>query len=640
MPTHLIEHVSSERLCRHLPPVGLALALALSAVWFWLAIPFGLSSAQAQTLCVKPGGGDGCQSHIGDALGLAQPGDTILVAAGTYTENVMITQTVILQGGWNPDFTVRDLAQYTTTIIPTDTTQSVVAVQGQFADTTAVAPTLDGFTITGGQANLGSNHGGGLRIVDSDASVISNTIKGNSAFLLGGGVWVQRGAPRLENNRIEDNLSAGPAQDAFGGGVALENSQATLAGNIVAGNVISGSGYGAGLDVNGGAVSLAGNTLSENGVTVVGYGGGMAVRNGATTLLEGEHMEANHVDFGGGVYADGSTLLIQEATIIANKATRNIPGQGGGLYILDSAITVTNSTIRGNSTASGGGIYNADSDISVRDSTIISNNAVFDGGGIYSGGVTILDNVTVMGNEAGDEGGGIFNSSIGSLVVSQSSVLSNTVDDSGGGIAVSGPITLTGVTIQGNIAAADGGGLFNDDDTATLTNVTISGNAAAGNGGGVFNNSGVMTVTNATVTSNEAGLQGHGLYNDEIMTLKNTIVAGNGDENCADNDTLVSAGHNLEDADSCGFDPAQDDLIDADPLLAPLADNGGPTLTHALLAGSPAIDTADNGLCPNSDQRGLPRPIDGNDDGLAICDMGAFEFDPAFFSLYLPVVRN
>lgn len=640
MPTHPIDQFSSGRLGRRLLPVGLALTLALWLLWFWLTIPFGLSSARAQTLCVKPGGGDGCQEYIGVALALAEQGDTILVAAGTYTENVMITQTVTLQGGWNPDFTVRDLAQYTTTIVPTDTTQSVVAVQGEFADTTAVAPTLDGFTIIGGQADLGSNHGGGLRIVDSNAIVISNTIKGNSAFLLGGGVWVQRGAPRLQDNRIEDNLSLGSGQDAFGGGVALENSRAALAGNIVAGNVISGSGYGAGLDVNGGTVSLTGNTVSENGVTVIGYGGGIAARNGATILMAGDHIEANHVDFGGGIHADGGTLLIQEATIIANRATRNIPGQGGGIYMLDSVITVTNSTIGGNLTASGGGIYNADSDISVRDSTIISNSAVFDGGGIYSGGVTTLNHVTVTRNEAGDEGGGLFNSSIGSLVVSQSTIISNTGEDSGGGIAVSGPTTLTGVTIRGNSAVVDGGGIFNDDDTAALTNVTISGNTAEGNGGGIFNNTGVMTLTNATVTGNEADLQGHGLYNDEMMTLKNTIVAGNGAENCTDNDTLVSAGHNLEDADTCGFDPAMNDLVSLDPLLGPLADNGGPTLTHALRAGSPAIDGADNGACPNSDQRGLPRPIDGNDDGLAICDIGAFEFDPASLSLYLPVVRK
>ncbi|NIP84401.1 MAG: hypothetical protein GTO03_02115, partial [Planctomycetales bacterium] len=72
-----------------------------------------------------------------------------------------------------------------------------MSIQGQFADPSAVAPTLDGFVISGGRADLGSNHGGGLRIVDSNALVISNTIKGNVAFLLGGGVWVQRGAPML-----------------------------------------------------------------------------------------------------------------------------------------------------------------------------------------------------------------------------------------------------------------------------------------------------------------------------------------------------------------------------------------------------------------------------------------------------------
>ncbi|HSM54865.1 MAG TPA: choice-of-anchor Q domain-containing protein [Candidatus Sulfomarinibacteraceae bacterium] len=88
---------------------------------------------------------------------------------------------------------------------------------------------------------------------------------------------------------------------------------------------------------------------------------------------------------------------------------------------------------------------------------------------------------------------------------------------------------------------------------------------------------------------------------------------------------LESSGHNLADDTSCGFDTVTGDVITTQPGLAELADNGGPTLTHALLAGSPAIDAGHPAICPQSDQRGVARPLDGNGDGLARCDIGAFE---------------
>lgn len=156
----------------------LALLVALTAV---------TKPVYAATLCVKPGG-DGCETTINDALNMAQPGDTILVAAGTYTENVLITQTITLQGGWAPDFTFRDLELFASTVRPEDNTQSVVSIQGQIGDTNAVMPALDGFTISGGRADLGGNHGGGLKITYSDARVISNTIVENAASLFGGGI--------------------------------------------------------------------------------------------------------------------------------------------------------------------------------------------------------------------------------------------------------------------------------------------------------------------------------------------------------------------------------------------------------------------------------------------------------------------
>ena len=108
----------------------------------------------------------------------------------------------------------------------------------------------------------GGNHGGGLRLQDSDALVRHNVITGNVGYLLGGGVWVQRGAPRIEDNRIENNRLT-PSIGGWGGGVELEGTQATLIGNVIANHAISASlGDGGGVAVDGGGpVTLTNNTL-------------------------------------------------------------------------------------------------------------------------------------------------------------------------------------------------------------------------------------------------------------------------------------------------------------------------------------------------------------------------------------------
>jgi hypothetical protein len=213
----------------------------------------------ATILCVKPGGGGGCTATISAALLAAQPGDTIRVAEGTYTEYVVINQTLTLEGGWDTAFTIRDPALHVTTIQPPDATFSVVGIEGNIADSSLVAPTLDGFTITGGG---GGNHGGGLQIRDSNARVTRNVITGNLGFFYGGGVWVQRGAPRFEGNRIENNMGiSGP----LGGGVELESTQAVFFSNVISHNHVDSGGAAGGLAVQGGGpVTLVGNTFDGN----------------------------------------------------------------------------------------------------------------------------------------------------------------------------------------------------------------------------------------------------------------------------------------------------------------------------------------------------------------------------------------
>lgn len=176
---------------------------------------------------------------------------------------------------------------------------------------------------------------------------------------------------------------------------------------------------------------------------------------------------------------------------------------------------------------------------------------------------------------------------------------------------------------------------------ATLTNVTISGNTSAGNGGGIFNGvtGSTTTVTSTTIVENTAD-DGGGIGSfTGTVTVGNTIVANNSSPNCNTIAAVDSMGHNLESDDTCDFDQSSD-LINTDPFLGPLQDNDGLTRTHALLPGSPAIDAGTNDGCPSTDQRSVPRPVDGNLDDRAICDIGAYEYTPVVHAIYLPFIAN
>lgn len=216
-----------------------------------------------------------------------------------------------------------------------------------------------------------------------------------------------------------------------------------------------------------------------------------------------------------------------------------------------------------------------------------------------------------------------------------------TIDDGvapfgGGGIYNRGTITVTDSTIAHNSAsgagAAAGGGIANVTGTVTVTDSTIAHNSATGGGGGIFNNGGTVTVTDSTIAHNStANSGGAGIDNQGdasgAITLGATIIANNTGSNCAGGG-FVSAGYNLTDGtgSSCGLSASTHDLVDANPELGLLEDNGGPTETMAPAAGSPAtgaipLNTTLSGVevCPGTDQRGVSQPIDGTN----TCSVGA-----------------
>lgn len=274
--------------------------------------------------------------------------------------------------------------------------------------------------------------------------------------------------------------------------------------------------------------------------------------------------------------------------------------------------------------------------VSIYGMTIRDGNAATttDGGGILNTGTLTLNNVIVTANAATDDGGGIYNGTGGILTLTDVTISGNMATEDGGGVYVyDGTVTMTGVTVNGNTAGRFGGGIFNGK-TITLTNVTISGNTASSKGGG-FHNVVTATLTNVTISDNS----GDGFFQDGYpstnATFKNTIIANNTAANCYLIKALTSQGYNLSSDNSCaGSFTAPGDLNNTNPLLGALADNGGATQTHALQSGSPAIDAGTNTGCPSADQRGVTRPLDGNGDGSATCDIGAFEYNPSSGTTY------
>ncbi|HYP24884.1 MAG TPA: choice-of-anchor Q domain-containing protein, partial [Actinomycetota bacterium] len=280
------------------------------------------------------------------------------------------------------------------------------------------------------------------------------------------------------------------------------------------------------------------------------------------------------------------------------------------------------------------------------------------GGGILVSGdddeLTLTSSVVADNADGGSAGGGIAVSNGGRFTMTRSVVRDNAGGCSGGGLALTGPSQIVESTISGNTAECGGGGIVasasaEEPDAArsptTIVNSTISGNRSQQAGGGVLSSSPV-TFTNVTITSNRAGgnvegeAPGGGVYvggsseNPDPVRFENTVLANNASltgtqNNCGDEtggNGLTSGGGNAESGTSCNL-TGNGDQSDARLELGPLANNGGPTPTHALGATSHAIDT---GLadCPGTDQRGVLRPKDGDEDGTATCDAGAFELDP------------
>jgi predicted outer membrane repeat protein len=311
----------------------------------------------------------------------------------------------------------------------------------------------------------------------------------------------------------------------------------------------------------------------------------------------GDYYVAN----GAGIFSRGM-LTLENCVVSENKAT----GLGAG----------------GDKTAGGGGIFSIHSSLNLKNSRVTNNESQYGGGVFLQTASATVTNSDISDNSS-TQGGGIGARELSTMTLTDSSFSGNSAKTSGGGIyaGYGSILTMARSTVSGNTSGR-GGGLSLYKTNGTLSNLTISDNSASSLGGGIDMLTSTVSLTHITIADNTASDLGGGLYLslDANVSIVNSIVSNSKATDCSEANVFLYNINNWFSDASC------DGNAKGNPKLGPLADNGGKTLTRALLEGSGALDAADDQQCvqdivAGKDQREQPRPGINN----ASCDIGAFE---------------
>jgi hypothetical protein len=466
----------------------------------------------------------------------------------------------------------------------------------------------------------------------SDLAIDRNlTILGNRDSAGNPLVAVSRGEAQGGTDLVANvGVTASVAGLTFTGGnehAILNHGSLTLDHVAVAGNQI---GY-----YTGGVTHQFNGTINNDGILVVRDS---RISNNTVNLLA-DWGPADVSGGGAGIWNAG-TLTVADSTIANNASPAGNTSQnvsyGGGIVNYGGTAIVTRCALTGNSASQGGGIYSnrapGTGSLTVSASTISGNSTIGAGGGIeVAGSAASITDCTISGNSASTDGGGIeffYNSTLSQFAatLTRCTVSNNTVQSSlgyGGGLSLprKGLVTVSDSTIAAN-AASKGAGIYVvavnllSGATLALLNSTVAGNQASGAGGGLYigtplSSSTQVSLTDTLVAANAAMAGGPDVSGAVLATSAYNLI-GNGDGSIG----LV----NGTNGNRVGTTASP-----IDPRLGPLQNNGGPTLTMALLSGSPAIDAGTTSNAPAYDQRGpgFARVV------VSAIDIGAFEVQPA-----------
>ncbi len=566
---------------------------------------------------------------------------------------------------YNVELTIRD------SIVTNNTSYADYGGGGGIDHNAGVLRIIDS-TISGNTAQNEGSDGGGIRINNASLVIRDSYLNNNDAYDNGGGIHADRvysvaiAGTTMDGNQARDSGGAiDLASYSYRPTPTGPNGRGDIGSMLIANSTISGnsaSRYGGGINIYDGG--RYGDALTLNNASISGntadYGGGIHIHEDGRSLfvLNNSSIMNNTAYYDGGgirflAENDGDALIVDNSTISGNTADES---DGGGIFFYSDTATldITNSTLNNNFAQSDGGaiaIY-LDNDsyqsFSIIDTTISGNTAGESGGGvylrIYDGaalqGPVLIENTNFTSNVSSGDGGGLFIEAYeglyGGVTIRNSTIANNSAQEegSGGGVFISDDesnyaFVFDNTTVSGNYASDDGGGLsiYTEDANLFIRNSTFSNNSASQYGGGIAIDylDSTAFIANSTITGNSA-TYGGGIYsNDTTLQVLGSIISGNTSGESSDDVYLNGGEANflfsiLGDLEPNVYDRAFNEFY-ADPLLAPLADNGGPTQTHALMAGSPAINRGFNFVASTTDQRltGFPRTIGGS------TDMGAFE---------------
>jgi hypothetical protein len=483
--------------------------------------------------------------------------------------------------------------------------------------------------------------GGAITVDSGFLFVQGSNFTANSSTYVGGAISLDSSTGVIYNSNFTSNTnpsSGGAVAGDWNSDVSIYNSAFTMnssnsGGAVVSRNAskmrLSGVTFVANTTVfdggaaqnEGGVMTITNSTFTGNIGTSAGAVNNDNVTGGRMYIFNSTFSDNIAQDFGGGAISNGGDALYVVNTTFTNNLAPDTDFGGGALYHFGGSATLQNVTITGSTTeAEGGAIYSSGDSLSITKSTITGNSAT-NGGALETYTTNTVIHSSNISNNVADNGDAMFRGN-------------------GGAIVNSNVMTIVNSTISGNTATGyeslgefigGGGAIFTGDDfvadnpVVTLINSTVSGNSSDMNGGAIFvDETGDLELRNVTIVNNSADKAGSGIArviddifpeDAAIINITRSIIVGNNGEDC-DNQDYVSTGNNVLGASCPTVNGDSTSNGTAGVVNPTLANNGGLTLTHALVAGSPAINKGGAG-CTTVDQRGFTRS--------GACDAGAFE---------------